>query len=213
MKAAVFCRPNDLLEVFADDRSEDDMKEDEGAARPYIGPREVVYRNPYQQVYKVRLELGTLAKDIYVTDYGDRVGLVVEGPEGILLTRQYRHLIDRVSWEIPGGKVEQDEGFEAAARRECLEETGILCHGLKPLLMFHPGLDTLYNPTHLFHTRAFEEKAAPELIHRDEVCGQEWVPLEKCIAMVSSQTIVDSLSVVALLSYNAFISRTDACTK
>jgi ADP-ribose pyrophosphatase len=183
------------------------MKEDEGDARPNIGPREVVYRNPYQQVYKVRLDFRIIAKDIFVTDYGHRVGLVVEGPEGILLTRQYRHLIDRISWEIPGGKVDQDEELEHAAQRECLEETGILCRELKPLLMFHPGLDTLYNPTQLFHTRAFEEKAAPEQIHRDEVCGREWVALEKCIAMISSQTIVDSLSVIALLSYNTFINQ------
>ena len=181
------------------------MQVDEGAARPYIGPREVVYRNPYQQVYKVRLELGTFAKDIYVTDYGERVGLVVEGPEGILLTRQYRHLIDRVSWEIPGGKVDKGEGLADAACRECLEETGILCHELKNLLVFHPGLDTLYNPTHLFHTQAFERTPALELVHSDEVCGQEWVPLEKCISMISSQAIVDSLSVIALLSYYTFI--------
>lgn len=183
------------------------MKVDERNARPCIGPKEVVYRNPYQQVYKVRLQFESSAKDIYVTDYGDRVGLVVEGPEGILLTRQYRHLVDRITWEIPGGKVDQDERFEEAAKRECLEETGVLCQELKPLLMFHPGLDTLYNPTHLFHTRAFEDKAAPERIHRDEVCGQEWLSLEKCIAMISSQTIVDSLSVIALLSYNAFIKQ------
>lgn len=183
------------------------MNEDKRDARPRIGPKEVVYRNPYQQVYKVRLQFESKVKDIYVTDYGDRVGLVVEGPEGILLTRQYRHLVDTVTWEIPGGKVDQGERYEEAAQRECLEETGILCCELKPLLMFHPGLDTLYNPTHLFHTRTFEEKAAPERIHRDEVCGQEWVSLEKCIAMISSRTIMDSLSVIALLSYDAFVRR------
>lgn len=172
---------------------------------PKIGPQETLYENRYQRLYKVSVDLGRVTKEIFVTDYGDRVGVIVEGAEGILLTRQYRHLIDRVSWEIPGGKVESDEPLEDAARRECLEETGISCRELKPLLMFHPGLDTLYNPTHLFHTQDFEKKTAPELIHRDEVCGQEWVPLEKCIAMISSRTIVDSLSVVALLSYNAFI--------
>lgn len=104
--------------------------------------------------------------------------------------------------------MDQGERLEEAARRECLEETGISCHDLKPLIMFHPGLDTLYNPTHLFYTRTFEHKPAPELVHRDEVCGQEWVPLEQCISMISSQTIMDSLSVVALLSYSAFVKKT-----
>lgn len=172
---------------------------------PRIGPQETLYENRYQRLYKVAVDIGSVTKEIFVTDYGDRVGVIVEGTEGILLARQYRHLIDRISWEIPGGKVDQGEDLDEAARRECLEETGILCHELKPLLMFHPGLDTLYNPTHLFHTQAFERNPALELIHSDEVCGQEWVPLEKCISMISSRTIVDSLSVIALLAYNTFI--------
>jgi ADP-ribose pyrophosphatase len=167
----------------------------------------VVYRNPYQQVYKVRVDFGNTAKEIFVTDYGDRVGVVAEGPQGILLTCQYRHLIDRISWEIPGGKVNAGEGFEAAARRECAEETGILCHGLTPLLTFQPGLDTLYNPSHLFYTRDFEEELNKKALHDDETCGRNWVPLDKCISMISSQDIVDSLSVIALLSYRLFVER------
>ena len=172
---------------------------------PKIGPEETLYENRYLRLYKVSVDLGSVNKEIFVTDYGHRIGVIVEGSEGILLTRQYRHLIDSISWEIPGGKVDAGEDLEVAARRECLEETGILCHELKHLLMFHPGLDTLYNPTHLFHTQTFEQKPALELVHSEEVCGHEWVPLEKCISMISSQTIVDSLSVIALLSYNAFI--------
>jgi len=180
------------------------MKGTKHIAHPHIGPRVVVYENPYQQVYKLRLDFGNFAKEVFVTDYGHRVGVIVEGPEGILLARQYRHLIDRVSWEIPGGKVDVGEGLEEAARRECVEETGVLCQELKPLLIFHPGLDTLYNPSHLFFTRKFEEKVDREAIHSNEVCGREWVPLDKCISMIWSQAIVDSLSMIALLSYNSF---------
>jgi ADP-ribose pyrophosphatase len=135
------------------------------------------------------------------------VGVLVEGSDGILLTRQYRHLIDRISWEIPGGKVDPGEGMEAAARRECLEETGVSSRDLKPLLMFHPGLDTLHNPTHLFFTQDFDRKTEIQGLHNSEVCGRDWVPLDKCIAMISSREIVDSLSIIALLSYNAFIKQ------
>lgn len=174
---------------------------------PRVGTREVVYSNSRQQVYKVRLDFGGFTKEIFVTDYGERIGVVVEGPDGILLTRQYRHLIDRVSWEIPGGKVDQGESLEEAARRECMEETGICCRELKPLLMFHPGLDTLHNPTHLFHTREFEEKAGVGVIHDNEVCGHDWIPVDKCIAMIATREIVDSLSVIALLSYHTFVKQ------
>ncbi len=172
---------------------------------PKIGPREVVYQNQYQQVYKVVVNCGAFAKELFVTDYGDRVGVVVEGPEGVLLTRQYRQLIDRLSWEIPGGKAEPGEGLEDAARRECMEETGVRCPKLTPFLMFHPGLDTLHNPTHLFYTRDYDECVGGKTLHRDEVNSHNWVSFDMCISMISSREIVDSLSIVALLSYNTFV--------
>lgn len=183
------------------------MQEPEHSIHPIIGPREIVYQNPYQYVYRVRVDFGSFAKEIFVTNSGHRVGVVVEGEQGILLTRQYRYLIDRISWEIPGGKVEPGEVLEEAARRECMEETGIYCRNLKPFLMFHPGLDTLYNPSHLMCTHDFEEKVKRDALYNHEVSGREWVPLQECIAMISGQVIVDSLSVIALLSYNTFMTR------
>lgn len=65
---------------------------------------------------------------------------------------------------------------------------------------FHPGLDTLHNPTYLFYTTDFVEtpnkKSDP-----NEVEQHLWIPLPRCIEMVFSQQIVDSLSIVALFTY------------
>lgn len=169
---------------------------------PLIGERVMVYENQYQHVYKVDLDFGTFSKKLFVTDYGQRVGVLVKGPKGILLTRQYRYLIDKESWEIPGGKVNKDEGLEAAAIRECIEETGVLCRSLKPLITFQPGLDTLHNPTHLYYTSDFEENCVPEFFHRDEVCELKWVSYDECFSMIFSENIIDSLSVIALLTFD-----------
>jgi len=181
------------------------MKEKDYSIHPSVGPREVLYRDQYQELYRVRLDFGKFSKELFVTDFGSRVGVIAEGPQGVLLTRQYRYLIDRISWEITGGKVDPEEKLEEAAARECLEETGVSCHTLTPLLMFHQGLDTAYNPTHLFYTSDFEEKVSREAFCSDEVIDRDWIPIDKCIAMVSSKEILDSLSVIAILSYNTFV--------
>ena len=175
--------------------------------RPRVGPQEVLYENQYQQVYKVRLDFEDFAKEIFVTHYGDRVGVVVEGSDGILLTRQYRYLIDRISWEIPGGKVDPGEDSEAAELRECLEESGIVCLELRPLLAYQVGLDTVCNPTQLYYAQRFKDCGFTEGPHDNEVCGRAWVPLHECISMISGGAIVDGFSIIALLSYKTFIKR------
>ena len=168
---------------------------------PQIGHRQVVYQDRYQQIYRVTADFGSFAKEYFVRDSGQRAGLVAVRGESVLLVRQYRLLIDRVSWEIPGGRVDDGETPEAAAARECLEETGMRCCNLKPLLSFHPGLDTLYNPTYLFYTDKFME-ASRNNLHAHEVVQHAWIPLKCCVEMIFAQQIVDSLSIVALLAYH-----------
>ena len=165
-----------------------------------IGPREVVYEDRFQQIYKVTADFGSFKKDYFVRDSGERAGIVVVREESVLLVRQYRFLIDGLSWEVPGGRVDEGETAQAAAIRECLEETGVLCEEIKPLLSYQVGLDSMHNPTHLFYTDVFVNKPGyrPDV---SEVQGHEWLPLSRCIDMVFDHQIVDSLSIVALLSY------------
>ena len=99
-----------------------------------------------------------------------------------------------------GGKADTGETPEVAAIRECLEETGVRCQGLAPLISFLPGLDTLDNPTHIFFTSAFET-VVDRPPHAAEVKETHWMPLHRCLDMINAGKIVDSLSLIALLSY------------
>ncbi len=166
---------------------------------PKIGPREIVYQNPYQLIYRVNAQFDGFAKDIFVLDCGRRVGVVILRGNEVLLVRQYRLLINDMAWEIPGGKVDPDETPENAARREALEEACLRCETVKPLLYFHPGLDTCDNPTFMFLADEFEEVSEENLDSR-EVSERVWVPLDECIRMVFAGKIVDSLTVAALLA-------------
>jgi 8-oxo-dGTP pyrophosphatase MutT (NUDIX family) len=173
---------------------------------PELGRREVVYENEYQQVYRVAANFGTFRKNYFVTDYGQRAGLVAVKGRSMLLVQQYRLLVNGFSWEIPGGKVDDDETAEEAAVRECFEETGVRCKNLKPVLIFHPGLDTLNNPTHLFYSRNFVETVRTNF-HGHEARQHAWVPLEDCLKMVLKKEIVDSLSIIGLLGYQVFVGK------
>lgn len=167
---------------------------------PHIGPRQLDYQNPYQQVHRVGVAFDGFAKEYFVTEVGSRAGLVLADGDRILLVRQYRFLINALAWEIPGGRIDDGETPAEAAVREVLEETGLRCRDLQPLLFFHPGLDTFHNPSHLFVSRNHERFAAFQPDPR-EVTECVWIPLEECLRMIFRGQIVDSLSIAGLFAY------------
>lgn len=65
----------------------------------------------------------------------------------VVLIKQYRHGIDDITLEVPGGLVQDDESPQAGAERECLEETGY--GSLKPSIWLGENLP---NPAFLNNT-------------------------------------------------------------
>jgi 8-oxo-dGTP pyrophosphatase MutT (NUDIX family) len=168
---------------------------------PKIGPQKIVYQDRNQTVSFIKADFGHFSKEYFVTDTGERAGIVVVQGESILLVRQYRLLVDNLSWEIPGGRVDDGETPEAAAVRECFEETGIQCIKPRPLIYYHVGLDTLHNPTFIYYSDQLAKTSNEVEIHIGEVDSCEWVSLPRCIEMIFEKKIIDSFSIIGLLAY------------
>ena len=63
--------------------------------------------------------------DFYVLETADWVNIIpITRQNEVVLIRQYRHGIQEITLEIPGGIIENDDTPESAARRELREETG-----------------------------------------------------------------------------------------
>ncbi len=73
---------------------------------------------------RVRLPNGREATMDVVRHPASVILLPLPDPGRVILVRQYRYAVDRWIWELPAGNVEPGEDPEAAARRECAEETG-----------------------------------------------------------------------------------------
>lgn len=172
--------------------------------RPRIHDGGPVHTNPFYYVSHMVAEFDGFTKDYFVSEHGQRVGLVVLRNDCVLLVRQYRFLIDGLSWEIPGGGVKAGENVEAGAIRECVEETGVACRNLRSLVSFHQGLDAVHNPTSVFYTSEFTDTGADNGDIR-EVVEHLWVPMDQCVDMIFSGHIADSFSIASLLSYRTLI--------
>ena len=102
--------------------------------KPILGPPQIVYQNEFLKISSVHVQFPGFSKTVYVSHYGPRVGVLLLKDDNVLLVRQYRMLINDMALEIPGGKVDDGETPEAAAMRECQEETCLRCLNLQPLL-------------------------------------------------------------------------------
>lgn len=166
-----------------------------------IEPQEIVYQDRNRTIRRIVARFDGFSKEYFVSDHGQRAAIVAVRSGEVLLVRQYRLLINGLSYEIPGGGVDEKETPEATAVRECLEETGVRCLNLKPLIGYHPSLDIWKNYTHVFYSEEFEE------IVTDRSDRRVWIPLEHSIEMVFTRQIVDSMSIIALLAYQTLLSK------
>lgn len=158
-----------------------------------------VHENPFLTVTHSNVDFGAFEKDYYVVDFGPRAAVIALDGDNVLMTWQYRFLIDDVSLELPGGTVAPDEDFEAAARRELLEETGYASDELSHLVTFRPGLDNVENLTRLYQTESVRQEqefvADPK-----ESLAIEWVPLQRCVDLIFDKKITDGLTVLGVLA-------------
>ena len=113
-----------------------------------------------------------------------------------MLVRQWRHAWDVSSWEVPAGTFDGDEDPLECARRELVEETGLVAGRYTSLGVIH-GAAFLTGRAHLFLVEDLTESArSPETYEQDmEVLR---LPFVDAFNFALEGQIVHSGSVTAL---------------
>ena len=123
----------------------------------------------------------------------------------IALVRQYRTALDRVTVEIPAGKLDPGEDPLECAKRELREETGFVAGRMRYLTTiassagFADELIRIYMATHLEL-----DEACPD---EDEFLNVDLVPLSELIDAVLDGKIEDAKTVVGALACDAIAHR------
>ena len=88
---------------------------------------------------------------IYVVSPMEAVAVVALAGEGrLVLTRQYRHPVGAVIYDLPAGRMDDGEEALAAARRELKEETGYEAGRWEALGRYNPYPGSMRAATNLF---------------------------------------------------------------
>jgi 8-oxo-dGTP pyrophosphatase MutT (NUDIX family) len=132
------------------------------------------------------------------------IGVVaLDEEQHIYLVGQYRFPLEQFSWEIPegGGPLEDDPLL--SAKRELLEETGLIAHSWKPVVQMHLSNSVSDEVSIIYLARGLEQHAPqPE---ETEQLTVERMPFEKAYQLVKAHQITDSITVAAILKIKLMI--------
>ncbi|MBS1948616.1 MAG: NUDIX hydrolase [Bacteroidetes bacterium] len=114
----------------------------------------------------------------------------------IYLVGQYRFPINAYSWEIPEGGGAPDVPPVESAKRELLEETGLVANKWEQLLTMHLSNSVTDELSIIFLAQGLEQRSPiPE---ETEQLTIKKMPFEEAYNMVIEGTITDSMSIAAI---------------
>ena len=166
-----------------------------------FGEEQDIFQNNFVRLYSVKAIFAEFDREYFIADKGKRVGIFIWRNDDIMLVRQYRFLINDLSWELPGGGINHGETPEQAAIRECNEEAGVTCNSVSPVFNYEQGIDVTLSPAHIFETTDYDEGTG--FTANQETDQRMWVPFSECLKMVLSGDIQDSMTITAILAKHA----------
>lgn len=160
----------------------------------------MVYENPWIRVREDQVINPNGGKGIYgVVMFRNRaVGVVpVDDEDHTWLVGQYRYPHHCYEWEIPEGGCPEGEEPVECAKRELLEETGLVAEHYELIVEAQLSNSTTDEVAYMFLARGIRQaEANPEETEKLEV---RRVPLVEAIRMAIAGEIRDSMSVMALM--------------
>ncbi len=181
--------------------------DEDGRLSEKIIGTEKIWGGNFLQVESVEVELpdGEQATRDIIRHPG-AVGIIaIDDDNRILLERQYRCALERLTLEIPAGKLDVGETAEECARRELEEETGYTAGKMAYLIPIASAAGYSDEIIHLFMATDLK----PGLAHPDseEFVATFWMDIEELIDMVLDGKIEDSKTIIAALTCDAIAHR------
>lgn len=164
--------------------------------------RELVYTGTILHFYKDTIETpdGHQAEWDFIAHKGAACVVPVLEDGRIIMVRQYRNALDRMTLEVPAGaRNYPEEPTSECALREVEEETGYRAGKLEWLLTLRTAiaycdeLIDVYVATDLVPTK--------QHLDEDEFIDVEYYTIDQLVEMILDGTIQDAKTVAALMSY------------
>lgn len=123
--------------------------------------------------------------------------LALNDNDEVLMIWRHRFVMDRWTWELPGGYIDADEDPRAAAARELEEEAGWRAQSLQLLATFQPLAGSIDMENYVYLAEGLEATGAgPDI---NETARVEWVPLASVPDRISKGEVIGAGAQLGLL--------------
>lgn len=187
------------------------MSEGEGGTAPGRISRRQVHRGRVVDlgVDTVRFPDGSTGELEMIHHSGASAVLpVLSDPAGpdpqVVLVRQYRYAAGGWLYEVPAGRPQrQGEPWDECARRELLEETGLVAGELVKMTTIHTTPGFTDEQIHLYLATNLSQ--GPTAYDPDEFMSVVPMPLSRALEMVRDGEITDGKTICTLLYAAGFV--------
>ncbi|MDD4796226.1 MAG: NUDIX hydrolase [Eubacteriales bacterium] len=149
------------------------------------------------QRWQARLPNGRAAVRDIIVHPGAAAVVAVDEERRICMVRQYRMALERVTDEIPAGKLDAGEAPDACARRELSEETGMDADHLELLTVLDTTPGFCSEAIHIYLATGLHQKQAHA--DEDEFLNVAFEPFAAVAGRVLRGEITDSKTVAGVL--------------
>ncbi len=161
--------------------------------------RRVAYENAWITVWHDEVTRPDGAPGIYGVVHFENLAagvLALDDHDRVLLVGQHRYALDGYSWEIPEGGVPAGESALDGARRELLEETGVVAADWREIARAHLSNSVSDESAVLFVATGLTHGIADP--DGTEELALRWLPFAEVVEMTLDGRITDAMTIIAV---------------